>query len=56
MTEEINIGKSPSGRAVIVRNEEGQWWIIVGDEYVHALWPRSRAVRFAHSIVRDKFF
>ena len=61
-----------SGRDVLVRHEKGEWWVVLGEEYVRygegqrwvmlgeeyvrGLWPKSRAVRFANSIVTTKLF
>jgi hypothetical protein len=70
MTEEISVGESISGREVIIRYEKGKWWVVLGEEYVRygegqrwvmlgeeyvcGLWPKSRAVRFAKSIVNNR--
>jgi hypothetical protein len=57
---EINVGQSRNGRDVVVRYEEGQWWVAVVDglceTYVRSLWPKARAFRFAKSIMKDKHF
>jgi hypothetical protein len=45
---------------VLVRYEEGWYYVVLkdnrGEEYdVRRFWPRSRAVRFARSIAKDRF-
>jgi hypothetical protein len=38
------------------RRDGNGWLVMLGEEYVRGLWPKSRAVRFANSIVTTKLF
>jgi hypothetical protein len=60
MHEETKIATARDGRDVLVRYEEGWYYVVLkdnrGEEYdVRRMWPRWRAVRLAHSIAKDRF-
>jgi hypothetical protein len=57
---EEKIATARDGRDVLVRYEEGWYHVVLkdnrGEDYdVRRIWPRSRAVRLAHSIAKDRF-
>ncbi len=62
MQDEIKVARHVDGRRdVIVLYKEGNYWVVPrhdddgGEAYIKAFWPRSRAIRFAQSIAKDRY-
>jgi hypothetical protein len=59
--EETKVATSYDGRDVVIRYEEGSYAVVLvrydgSEDYRRqGLWPRSKAVRFAKSVAKDKF-